>query len=234
MVMALCRSVSRRGFRSDVRFGGDPIFAYYSWHHRDDRRWNEGLREHYTYLNSHPDARPPRTFVQQTTIINNNITINKNSNNKTLAIGAPLNQYVKNVNNSGGNNVKFVNVSNQQRQEISQQTIKEHDFARERARSEATGGGFPKTDSAAGGPRGVGPAPGGEKPKSLNLQKLAQTSGTQLPGTNAGGPRQGPTAVEQTKGRTFTGNPAGGAKTGGHRPVERPFDLDLARPIRFG
>jgi hypothetical protein len=203
-------------FSVGARFGSDPIFAYYSWHHRDDRRWNEGLREHYTYLNSHPDARPPRTFIQQTTIINNNITINKNSNNKTLAIGAPLNQYVKNVNNSGGNNVKFVNVSSQQRQEISQQTIKEHDFARERARSEATSGGFPKTGVAGGptgiGPRGTGTTTGGDKPKSLNLQKMAQSSGTQLPGTNAGG-AAGATG-EQKKGRTFTGGPSDGAKTG--------------------
>lgn len=238
-------------FSVGARFGADPIFAYYSWHHRDDRRWNEGLRDHYAYMNSHPDARPPRTFVQQTTIINNNITINNNSNNKTLAIGAPLNQYVKNVNNSGGNNVKFVSVSNQQRQEISQQTIKEHDFARERARSEATGGGFPKAGSVASGPRGVGPALGGEKPKSLNLQKMAQTSGTQLPGTNAGGAaggsKTGINGIESSPGGLKSSGPAAGKNFNGPSGVtgpssgrspgpgsSDPFRLKSGEPLKSG
>ncbi len=74
-------------FSVGVRVGYDPIFAYYRWDHRGDRGWEGGLHEHFTYLNTHPDARPPRTFVQQTTIVNN-ITINKNSNNKNIAIGA--------------------------------------------------------------------------------------------------------------------------------------------------
>ena len=241
-------------FSVGARFGADPIFAYYSWHHRDDRRWNEGLRDHYAYMNSHPDARPPRTFVQQTTIINNNITINKNSNNKTLAIGAPLNQYVRNVNNSGGNNVKFVSVSNQQRQEISQQAIKEHDFARERARSEATGGGFPKTGVTGPtgvGPRGTGTVAGGDRPKSLNLQKMAQTSGTQLPGTNAGGApggsKTGINGIESSPGGLKSSGPAAGKNFNGSSGVtgpssgrspgpgsSDPFRLKSGEPLKSG
>ncbi len=170
-------------FSVGVRVGPDPLFAYYSWHHRDDRRWVEGLHEHYTYLNAHPDARPPRTFVQQTTIINNNITINKNSNNKTIAIGAPLNQYVKNA--STTNNVKFVNVSNSQRQQIAQQGVKEQDFARERAKVEASTSTAIRGGNGTG-TKGIGPTTAGGPAKTLNLHKLAQTSGTQLPGT--GGP----------------------------------------------
>jgi hypothetical protein len=174
-------------FSVGVRFGPDPLFAYYSWHHRDDRRWVEGLHEHYTYLNAHPDARPPRTFVQQTTIINNitnnDITINKNPNNKTIAIGAPLNQYVKNA--STTNNVKFVNVSNSQRQQIALQGVKEQNFAQERAKVEASTGTAFKGGNGTG-TKGIGPTTGGGTAKTLNLQKLAQTSGSQLPGT--GGP----------------------------------------------
>ena len=114
-------------FSVGVRTGYDPLFTYYRWDHRDDRHWQEGLHEHYAYMNTHPEARPPRTFVQQTTIINNNITI-KNSNNRTIAIGAPLNQYVKS--NGGGTNTKFVAVSNVQREQIAQQAVKSQDFTR--------------------------------------------------------------------------------------------------------
>jgi hypothetical protein len=162
-------------FSVGVRVGYDPIFAYYRWDHRADRHWESGVHDHFAYMNAHPDARPPRTYVQQTTIINNNITINKNSNNKNIAIGAPLNQYVRNA--SANNNVKFVNVSNQQRQLIAQDAVKSQGIARERAKIEATPGG--KYGPPTGGPGAIG---GGGK--SLNLHTLAQSTGGQLPGAS--------------------------------------------------
>jgi hypothetical protein len=234
----------RPWFSVGVRFGPDPLFAYYSWHHRDDRRWSEGLHEHYTYLHSHPDARPPRTFVQQTTIINNNITINKNSNNKTLAIGTPLNQYVKNTSVAGPNNVKFVNVSNQQRQQLAQETVKSHDFARERARMEGAGGGTAKTGIVGGakgpGPNLVGPkgtGPGGDKPKSLDLHKLAQTSGAPLPGTTVDGSKTGVTGPGpgtlpggSKTGITGPGTLPGGSKTGVTGPDAGPGGTKTTGP----
>ena len=134
-------------FSAGVRVGYDPLFTYYRWDHRGDRGWEVGVRDHFAYMRDHPDARPPRTFVQQTTIVNN-ITINKNSNVKNIAIGAPLNQYVRNANVNGG--AKFVNVSNQQRQLIAQDAMKSQDIARERAKIEATPGGS-KSGPLAGG-----------------------------------------------------------------------------------
>lgn len=206
-------------FSVGVRFGPDPLFTYYRWHNRDDRRWNDGIREHYAFMNSHPEARPPRTYIQQTTIINNNITINKNSNNKQIAIGAPLNQYVKNV-STGPNNAKFVNVSNQQRQVIAQQGIKTQEFSRERAKVEA--GGIAKTGPGrtgpdlTGGPKNIGADTG--KPKSLNLQTLAQSSGGQLPGTTPADQRdrRGPKTGDTIKGGNNVGVGPGtvGPKTG--------------------
>ncbi|HEV3415990.1 MAG TPA: hypothetical protein VG056_04235, partial [Pirellulales bacterium] len=195
-------------FSVGARFGPDPLFAYYRWDHRDDRRWGEGQREHFAYMNAHPEARPPRTYAQQTTIINNNVTINKNTNN--IAIGAPLNQYVKNVNNSGGNNVKFVSVSNQQRQEFAQQAVQTHDMSRERAKLEASGG------AAKGGPLTGGPNLGGA-PKTLNLRNLAQSSGGQLPGSNpsgAGANVRSNTNIDTRTGGPFNGRTGNGAGAG--------------------
>jgi YXWGXW repeat-containing protein len=179
-------------FSVGVRVGYDPLFTYYRWDHRGDRGWEAGVRDHYAYMDRHPDARPPRTFVQQTTIINNNITINKNSNNKNIAIGAPLNQYVKNVNVNGG--TKFVNVSNQQRQVIAQESLKSQDIARDRAKFEGTPGAGRNGSIAAGAGAG----------KSLNLRALAQTSGGQLPGANGAAAAAGNRATNGV-GSTFPG-----------------------------
>ncbi|HEV2969047.1 MAG TPA: hypothetical protein VGY55_03590 [Pirellulales bacterium] len=215
-------------FSVGVRFGPDPLFAYYRWDHRDDRRWAEGQREHFAYMNSHPEARPPRTYAQQTTIINNNITINKNTNN--IAIGAPLNQYVKNVNNSGGNNVKFVNVSTQQREQFAQQAVQTHDMARERAKLESPSGG-PKNGPLTGGPNLGG------TPKTLNLRNLAQSGGGQLPGSNPTG--AGANVRTNTNINSQTGGPSNertgaGGKTFGGPNTANPGAGTIPGNLNYG
>jgi len=79
----------KRGFVPwfDYRFGKgtyDPNFAYYR-HHYGDNGWEKNLREYYAGRTKGDIPRPPRTLVQQTTVINNitkdktvNVNVNKN------------------------------------------------------------------------------------------------------------------------------------------------------------
>ncbi len=203
-------------FSAGVRVGYDPLFTYYRWDHRADRGWEVGVRDHFAYMNAHPDARPPRTFVQQTTIVNN-ITINKNSNVKNIAIGAPLNQYVRNANVNGG--AKFVNVSNQQRQLIAQDAMKSQDVARERAKIEATPGGS-RTGPLTGG-AGAG--------KSLNLHTLAQSSGGQLPGASGAAAAAGGRGATNGVGSTYPGSGSRTTSNGSD-----PFRTKTGDPSKTG
>src|SRR5262249_46624568 len=80
----------RRGFVAwiDIRFGRgvyDPLFGFYLRFHRDNRGWDRDLRALYANRFNGNDL-PPRTLVQQTTIINNtNVT-----NIKNVTAVAPL------------------------------------------------------------------------------------------------------------------------------------------------
>lgn len=92
----------------DFRIGGggyDPLFSYYRGCYRDDHTWEVGLREVYVGRYNGSIARPPRTFVQQnnTTIINNNTTINKTIVNNTVNNNITSNT----VNNAAVN--RFIN-----------------------------------------------------------------------------------------------------------------------------
>jgi hypothetical protein len=83
---------AKNGFTSwiDYRVGRhsyDPNFAFYRRRYRDDDHWVSSLRELYSLRRSGDVPRPPRTWVQQTQIVNNitvnktqNVTINKNVN----------------------------------------------------------------------------------------------------------------------------------------------------------
>ena len=86
-----------------VGFGYDPLLVYYGYQHRGDPGWFNTQRERYTFLENHPADRPPRTYLQQTKIVNNaaNIqftNINKITNTQNnVVIAAPLTQVVKNT-----------------------------------------------------------------------------------------------------------------------------------------
>jgi hypothetical protein len=95
---------ARRGFTAWVdfrvgRFGFDPLFSYYRWHNRNDRRWEGDLRGLYVARFNGQAPRPPRTLVQQNTLIQN-ITVNKTvqvTNVKNVTVLAPLNQVDRSV-----------------------------------------------------------------------------------------------------------------------------------------
>jgi hypothetical protein len=77
----------RRGFVAwvDIRLGRgiyDPLFGFYLRFHRDNRGWDRDLHALYARRYEGNDL-PPRTLVQQTTIINNNVTNVTNIRNVT-------------------------------------------------------------------------------------------------------------------------------------------------------
>jgi hypothetical protein len=87
----------RRGFVCWVdfrltRYSYDPLYTYARWRHRGDRAWDRDLHSVYAGRLSGQVARPPRTFVQQTTVIKN-ITVNKTvsvTNLRNVTVLAPL------------------------------------------------------------------------------------------------------------------------------------------------
>lgn len=58
---------------TDYRYGRniDPLFIYYQRQFRDNPRWSRDLQGLYAVRRQNPAARPPRTLVQQNTVINN-------------------------------------------------------------------------------------------------------------------------------------------------------------------
>ena len=75
---------AKRGYVSWVDYrpskqSFDPNFAYYSHRFNGDRSWETNLRDLYSARTRGEVARPPRTLVQQNTVIKN-ITVNKTAN----------------------------------------------------------------------------------------------------------------------------------------------------------
>lgn len=88
------------GFRPwlDFRFGrfNDPLFSYYRWSNRGDRAWLTDLRFVYDGRFRGNVPRPPRTFAQQATILNNvnRTTVVNNINiTKYVTATAPITKF---------------------------------------------------------------------------------------------------------------------------------------------
>jgi hypothetical protein len=62
----------------------DPLWSYYSIAYRDTPRWSVGITNAYVGRYDGTVARPPRTLVQQTTIVNNTTINNTTVNNTTI------------------------------------------------------------------------------------------------------------------------------------------------------
>src|SRR5262249_13865600 len=90
----------RAGFLSwlDYRYGGfgyDPLYNYYRWSYRDNPAYFRDLPGLYAARYSGGAPRPPRTLVQQTTVINN--TNINTTNIKNVTVLAPLAQMDRKV-----------------------------------------------------------------------------------------------------------------------------------------
>jgi hypothetical protein len=94
-----------RGFTAfvDYRFGRtgyDPLYSYYRWDHREDRNWLRDLHGLYAGRFSGEIARPPRTLVQQNTLIQNiinNVTNINVTNVRNVTAIAPITKVDKRI-----------------------------------------------------------------------------------------------------------------------------------------
>jgi hypothetical protein len=227
-------SYSRWGFRpwisagaGGVRagFGYDPLLVYYRYEHRRDPGWFNTQRERYTFLENHPADRPPRTYIQQTKIVNNAANIQFTNINKitniqnNVVIAAPLTQVVKNttINHGGGNEmggIKFQTLTNQQRQTYTAQAATFRQISTERAKLETPSGG-------AKGPIGVGPAVIAPTHKTLNLQPLVQATGGKDVGPRTTEPAIGVNPIGKEPGRGPIGREPIGKEPIGREPIGR-------------
>ncbi len=82
-------------------FGYDPMWDYYRISYRNDRNWATGINDVYAGRYNGSLARPPRTLVQQNTVINNitnvtNVTNNVTNNTNTNTVVVNTNKTVNN------------------------------------------------------------------------------------------------------------------------------------------
>jgi hypothetical protein len=119
-----------RGFVAWINFrvgpgGYDPLFSYYRSAYWGDPRWMNNMRTLYAGRFNGTVPRPPVTLVQQTTVINNNVTINNVTNIRTVAGLAPLTSVDRRV-----VNLRPVTPAQQQQGQLLAQGI--HQAARQR------------------------------------------------------------------------------------------------------
>src|SRR5262249_43798368 len=129
-----------------------PIYAYSYWQHAHDHdaHWQVDLRVGYENRRDHIDARPPRTFVAQQTVINNininNTTIvNRNTTARQMTLAQPLSQVAA----SRDNGLRLEQVDRQQQERLRDQARDVRRFQEERGRLETAGSSLPQRN---GGP----------------------------------------------------------------------------------
>ena len=95
-----CGSVRGTSFAVSVGFGRgayyDPMWSYYQVHYRSDPVWASNVTEVYVGRYRGDVPRPPRTLVQQTTVVNNITNVTNVTNNTTNVTN---NKTVNNVSN---------------------------------------------------------------------------------------------------------------------------------------
>jgi hypothetical protein len=79
-----------------TRYSPDPLYNYYRWRYRDDRLWDRNLRTLYVDRLNGTAPRPPRTLVQQNTLVKN-VTVNNITNVRNVTVLAPITQVDKTI-----------------------------------------------------------------------------------------------------------------------------------------
>ena len=114
----------------------DPLFSYYSVINvRQNPGWVAGIREQYALRLARPELRPPNTFIEQTRIIERNVSITRTVNvidHRELAM--PLNKLAADP--VAGRGMRLVKVEEAERQQIRQQAAQLHQFREQRAQQE--------------------------------------------------------------------------------------------------
>jgi hypothetical protein len=204
------------------RRGYCPIYAHHHWHHahHHDVHWHVSLRREYEHRRDHVDARPPRTFVAQQTVINNiqnNTVINRNVNVRQMTLAQPLNEVAR----SRDSSLRLERVNREQQEQLRDQAREVRRFQEERGRLETSARG-----DNHGGPRGRNSSTG---PSRLELRSPVAARSATNEGRQADGNRQ-PDGNRQGDGsRGRDGNRGGDGNRSGDRHGSRTGDRDRQR-----
>jgi hypothetical protein len=129
------------------------LFSYYAVVNlRQNPRWVTQVREAYVLRRENLALRPPRTYVEQTRLIERNVTINREItviDHRTVAM--PLHRLAADP--IAGRNLRLVRVNEAERQQLRQQAAQLHEFREQRVQQERA--------AARGGP--------GSGPRTLSL-----------------------------------------------------------------
>ncbi|HKD38279.1 MAG TPA: hypothetical protein VKB78_15805, partial [Pirellulales bacterium] len=170
-----------------ARYGGavyDPLFAHYrTYFARRDPDWANRLEQRYTYLNAHPEARPPRSFADAERIAErggNRLDAFTSMAQNTAVAAAPLNQVVNRTaafsrsgRMPGVDKLRLARVTPEQRLDFQQRAIGEREFAHQRAVDERTR--QPGRNTLSIGPllSGIGQRPGQHVAQRPNVPETA-------------------------------------------------------------
>jgi len=133
----------------------DPLFSYYAVVNvRQNPGWVTEIRRTYIQRRDNVALRPPHTYVEQTRLIERNVTINRNItvvDHRNLAM--PLNKLAADPVASRG--LRLERVSQAERQQLRQQVAQLHQFREQRLQQEREGA----RALAAGGAAAARPRP---------------------------------------------------------------------------
>lgn len=159
----------------------DPLFAYYSAIHAPGNPgWAAARRANYALLRDNVGMRPPRTYIEQTRIVQNNININRNitvvnpRGRPSLAdreLGRPIAQVA--ARRDGPDGLRMERISAASRQQMRERSVRLAEFRTQRAGNELRAASRPGPGPGPGPGAGPGPnrpiagAPGGARPRDL-------------------------------------------------------------------
>jgi hypothetical protein len=141
----------------------DPLFTFYAAVNvRRDPGWVTRVRREYVLRRENVALRPPRTYIEQTRIIERNVNITRQTN---VIMGRPIHQLAAHPEAAGGLRLERVNA--QARQQWQERGVALRQFREERIRQEAQApGGRPGWRAEGHGPA---MARGAERPRPMNL-----------------------------------------------------------------
>ena len=118
----------------------DPLFVFYaSVNITRDPGWVTRVRQEYVVRRDNIAMRPPRTYIEQTRIIERNVTVVNNGRGRDAVLARPISQLASHVGAAGGNALEHVNAEArrqwQQRGVALQQLRNERSIQERRARA---------------------------------------------------------------------------------------------------
>jgi hypothetical protein len=210
----------------------DPLFSYYAVVNvRENPRWVAQVRQAYVLRRDNVALRPPRTYVEQTRLIERNVSITRNItvlDHRTVAM--PLHQLAADP--IAGKNLRMVRVNEAERQQLRQQVAQLHQFREQRLNQERQAAregvpNRPRTISLPHSPIAAHPVArqageGGHAGAAHRPELTQRPAGSHPAGSRPAAAHRSEIAREPSRGfNAAPGRPARGrAET--NRPAERP------------